>query len=75
MELVAIAASETQSPRRNIAKAVKRVFIRICVFYMVSPIDHQSFYSHSDLVYFVAWHFDYWYDRPIQRSRPIAQHR
>jgi amino acid transporter len=35
MELVAIAASETQSPRRNIAKAVKRVFIRICVFYML----------------------------------------
>lgn len=35
MELVAIAASETQSPRRNIAKAVRRVFLRICVFYMV----------------------------------------
>ncbi|KAL5492326.1 hypothetical protein ACEPAI_3773 [Sanghuangporus weigelae] len=34
MELVAIAASETQSPRRNIAKAVRRVFYRILVFYM-----------------------------------------
>ncbi|KZP04956.1 general amino acid permease 1 [Athelia psychrophila] len=35
MELVAIAASETESPRRNIAKAVRRVFYRICLFYML----------------------------------------
>jgi len=35
MELVAIAASETESPRRNIAKAVRRVFYRILVFYML----------------------------------------
>ncbi|RPD64510.1 general amino acid permease 1 [Lentinus tigrinus ALCF2SS1-7] len=35
MELVAIAASETQSPRRNIAKAVRRVFWRILLFYML----------------------------------------
>ncbi|KAF7971190.1 hypothetical protein HWV62_21868 [Athelia sp. TMB] len=35
MELVAIAASETESPRRNIAKAVRRVFYRICVFYIL----------------------------------------
>ncbi|KAH9940775.1 general amino acid permease 1 [Epithele typhae] len=35
MELVAIAASETQSPRRNIAKAVRRVFWRILVFYLL----------------------------------------
>ncbi|TFY64487.1 hypothetical protein EVJ58_g2599 [Rhodofomes roseus] len=35
MELVAIAASETQSPRRNIAKAVRRVFWRILVFYIL----------------------------------------
>ncbi|KAH8116357.1 general amino acid permease 1 [Phellopilus nigrolimitatus] len=34
MELVAIAASETESPRRNISKAVKRVFYRILVFYL-----------------------------------------
>ena len=31
------AASETESPRRNIAKAVQRVFYRIVVFY-VSPL-------------------------------------
>ena len=36
MELVAIAASETESPRRNISKAVRRVFYRILLFY-VSP--------------------------------------
>lgn len=36
MEMVAVAGSETQSPRRNIAKAVRRVFWRILVFYMLS---------------------------------------
>jgi len=36
MEIVAVAASETESPRRNITKAVKRVFYRIVGFYMVS---------------------------------------
>ncbi|PAV20026.1 general amino acid permease 1 [Pyrrhoderma noxium] len=35
MELVAIAASETESPRRNISKAVRRVFYRILVFYLL----------------------------------------
>lgn len=33
MELAVIAASETQSPRRNIGRAVRRVFFRICFFY------------------------------------------
>ncbi|KAI6164530.1 general APC amino acid permease [Pisolithus thermaeus] len=35
MELVAVAASETENPRRNIAKAVRRVFYRICIFYLL----------------------------------------
>lgn len=30
------AASETESPRRNVAKAVRRVFYRILVFYVGS---------------------------------------
>ncbi|KAF8722675.1 hypothetical protein AX14_009689 [Amanita brunnescens Koide BX004] len=34
VELVAIAASETENPRRNISKAVRRVFYRIAVFYI-----------------------------------------
>ena len=34
IELVVIAASETQNPRRNIAKAVRRVFYRILIFYV-----------------------------------------
>ncbi|CDO68798.1 hypothetical protein BN946_scf184805.g7 [Trametes cinnabarina] len=38
MELVAIAASETESPRRNIAKAVRRVFWRIMLFYMLGVL-------------------------------------
>jgi len=28
------AASETESPRRNIAKAIRRVFYRLCIFYV-----------------------------------------
>jgi len=38
MELVAVAASETESPRRNIAKAVRRVFYRILVFYLLGTL-------------------------------------
>ncbi|KAJ7483172.1 general APC amino acid permease [Mycena latifolia] len=38
MELVCIAASETESPRRNIAKAVRRVFYRILVFYILGVL-------------------------------------
>jgi yeast amino acid transporter len=35
MELVCIAASETENPRRNISKAVGRVFYRILLFYIL----------------------------------------
>ncbi|CAK5267222.1 unnamed protein product [Mycena citricolor] len=35
IETVCIAASEMENPRRNIAKAVKRVFYRIIIFYML----------------------------------------
>ncbi|KAG1871886.1 amino acid permease/ SLC12A domain-containing protein [Suillus tomentosus] len=35
MEIVAVAASETQNPRRNIAKAIRRVFYRILIFYIL----------------------------------------
>ena len=35
VELVAIAASETENPRRNIKKAVGRVFYRIMIFYIL----------------------------------------
>ncbi|KAJ7623715.1 general APC amino acid permease [Roridomyces roridus] len=35
MELVCIAASETENPRRNITKAVRRVFYRVVLFYML----------------------------------------
>ncbi|KAI6116793.1 general APC amino acid permease, partial [Pisolithus croceorrhizus] len=34
IEISAIAASETVSPRRNVARAMKKVFVRICVFYI-----------------------------------------
>ncbi|KAG2747537.1 hypothetical protein P692DRAFT_20806136 [Suillus brevipes Sb2] len=35
IEIVAVAASETENPRRNIAKAIRRVFYRILVFYIL----------------------------------------
>jgi yeast amino acid transporter len=35
MELVAIAAAETENPRRNVAIAVRRVFYRIVIFYIL----------------------------------------
>ncbi|EJD48092.1 general APC amino acid permease [Auricularia subglabra TFB-10046 SS5] len=38
MELVAVSAAETENPRRNIAKAVRRVFYRIIIFYMLGII-------------------------------------
>lgn len=35
-EMVVIAAGETENPRRNIPKAVRRIFWRIAIFYVVS---------------------------------------
>ncbi|KAJ9502854.1 hypothetical protein H2202_001976 [Exophiala xenobiotica] len=35
-EMVVIAAGETENPRRNIPKAVRRVFWRIAIFYVLS---------------------------------------
>ncbi|RJE18684.1 permease [Aspergillus sclerotialis] len=35
-EMVVVAAGETENPRRNIPKAVRRVFWRIAVFYVLS---------------------------------------
>ncbi|KAL4062542.1 general APC amino acid permease [Scleroderma citrinum] len=35
MEIAAIAASETESPRRNIAKAIRKSFFRILIFYIL----------------------------------------
>lgn len=34
-EIVAIAAGEAKNPRKNIPKAIKRVYIRICLFYFL----------------------------------------
>ncbi|RDB18585.1 putative proline-specific permease put4 [Hypsizygus marmoreus] len=48
MELVAIAASETESPRRNIAKAVKRVFWRIFIFYILGILMIGMLVSSAD---------------------------
>ncbi|KAJ7708880.1 general APC amino acid permease [Mycena rosella] len=52
MEMVCIAASETENPRRNIAKAVRRVFYRIVVFYMLGilMIGMLVAYDNPDLL-------------------------
>jgi len=46
--LVVIAASETESPRRNIAKAVRRVFYRIVVFYMLGILMIGMLVAYND---------------------------
>ncbi|KAI0781874.1 amino acid permease-domain-containing protein [Abortiporus biennis] len=48
MELVAIAASETVSPRRNISKAVRRVFYRILLFYMLGILITGMIVPYND---------------------------
>ncbi|KAI0664522.1 general amino acid permease 1 [Cubamyces menziesii] len=48
MELVAIAASETISPRRNIAKAVRRVFWRILLFYLLGVLITGMLVPYND---------------------------
>lgn len=48
MELVAIAASETESPRRNISKAVRRVFYRILVFYLLGVLMTGMLVPYND---------------------------
>ncbi|XP_006461751.1 hypothetical protein AGABI2DRAFT_205624 [Agaricus bisporus var. bisporus H97] len=48
MELVAIAASETENPRRNITKAVRRVFWRIIIFYVLGIIMIGMLVAYND---------------------------
>ncbi|OJA12034.1 hypothetical protein AZE42_02044 [Rhizopogon vesiculosus] len=42
MEIVAVAASETVNPRRNITKAVRRVFYRILIFYVEFHVPYDD---------------------------------
>ncbi|KAI0690485.1 amino acid permease/ SLC12A domain-containing protein [Cytidiella melzeri] len=48
MELTAIAASETESPRRNIAKAIRRVFWRIVIFYILGILITGMLVPYND---------------------------
>jgi len=48
LELVAVAASETVNPRRNISKAVKRVFYRIVFFYLVGVLITGMLVAYDD---------------------------
>lgn len=48
LELVAVAASETVHPRRNISKAVKRVFYRIVFFYLVGVLITGMLVAYND---------------------------
>ncbi|KAI9731560.1 MAG: glyceraldehyde-3-phosphate dehydrogenase 1 [Cirrosporium novae-zelandiae] len=38
IELTAIVAGETSNPTRNVPKAIRSVFIRLCMFYMVGTL-------------------------------------
>ncbi|EDR13114.1 APC amino acid permease [Laccaria bicolor S238N-H82] len=48
MELVAIAAAETESPRRNITKAMRRVLFRIITFYILGIIMVGMLVAYND---------------------------
>ncbi|THU82292.1 general amino acid permease 1 [Dendrothele bispora CBS 962.96] len=48
MELVAISSSETESPRRNIKKAVTRVFYRLMAFYILGILMIGMLVAHND---------------------------
>ncbi|KAG5722987.1 Dicarboxylic amino acid permease [Termitomyces sp. T112] len=48
MELVAIAASETENPRHNIKKAVRRVFWRIFIFYILGVLIIGMLVAYND---------------------------
>jgi amino acid transporter len=48
MELVAVAASETENPRRNIKKAVRRVFYRILLFYLLGILIIGMLVAYDD---------------------------
>ncbi|KAM6496675.1 general amino acid permease 1 [Amanita muscaria] len=48
MEFLAVAAAETQSPRRNIAKAVRRVFYRIIIFYVLGILIIGMLVAYDD---------------------------
>ncbi|CCM02658.1 uncharacterized protein FIBRA_04762 [Fibroporia radiculosa] len=48
MELIAVAASETENPRRNIGKAVRRVFWRILIFYILGIIITGMLVPYND---------------------------
>ncbi|KAF8621820.1 hypothetical protein AX15_007489 [Amanita polypyramis BW_CC] len=48
MELVAVAASETENPRRNITKAVRRVFYRIFIFYILGILMIGMLVAYDD---------------------------
>ncbi|KNZ73488.1 Lysine-specific permease [Termitomyces sp. J132] len=37
-EIVAIAAGEAKNPRRNLPRAIQRVYIRICLFYILGTL-------------------------------------
>ncbi|KAL9713416.1 hypothetical protein Ac2012v2_003025 [Leucoagaricus gongylophorus] len=48
IEIVAIAASETENPRHNIAKAARRVFWRICIFYVFGIVVVGMLVAYND---------------------------
>jgi len=48
VEIVAIAASETENPRRNIGKGVRRVFWRILIFYISGTLITGMLVPYND---------------------------
>lgn len=48
MDIVAVAASETENPRHNIEKAIRRVFWRILVFYILGILMIGLLVAYND---------------------------
>lgn len=48
VELVAVAAGEAENPRKNIPKAVKRVFWRILFFYVLGTLAIGVLVAYND---------------------------
>ncbi|KAI0343336.1 general amino acid permease 1 [Trametopsis cervina] len=48
LELAAVAASETRSPRRNISRAIRRAFFRILIFYILGILITGMLVPYND---------------------------
>lgn len=66
VESLAMAAAETQNPRRNIPKACKKVFARVLIFYVLAGM----FGFDASGASLIRCSSHCWYDRSFRRPSP-----